>query len=97
MRHLLVVKFKSDAVATQIDEALLYFKRIQNDIPGIVSVEYGSNESPEGLDKGYTHVVLMTFDNAEARDTYLPHPAHEALKQAFVPLVDDIIVLDYLP
>ena len=95
VRHLLVIKFKPEVTDAQIDAAFAHFRRLRDDIPGIQAIECGANESPEGLDKGYTHVVLMTFDDAAARDAYLPHPAHDALKDEFVPLIGDIIVLDY--
>jgi NAD(P)-dependent dehydrogenase (short-subunit alcohol dehydrogenase family) len=39
--------------------------------------QYGVNNSPENLHKGFTHVYLITFENADARDAYLPHPEHK--------------------
>ncbi|MEM9604609.1 MAG: Dabb family protein [Pseudomonadota bacterium] len=95
MRHLLLIQFKPEVGPADIDALFAHFKRIPDEIPGIVGIECGANESPEGLDKGYTHVVLMTFEDAAARDAYLPHPAHDALKAVFVPMIGDIIVIDY--
>ncbi|MFM8743626.1 MAG: Dabb family protein, partial [Cytophagales bacterium] len=46
-------------------------------IPGITSFEYGVNNSPENLNKGFTHVYLLTFKDAQSRDSYLPHPEHK--------------------
>lgn len=94
IRHILFVKFKPTVVAAQIDEVKALFDSMTN-IAGVDAVEWGVNDSPEGLDKGYTHIVLMTFADEVSRQAYLPHPEHEALKQVFVPLVDDIVVLDY--
>ncbi|WP_139697534.1 Dabb family protein, partial [Aeromonas salmonicida] len=42
-----------------------------------------------------THCVLMTFADERARQRYLPHPDHEALKQRFRPVLERIIVFDY--
>ena len=39
------------------------------------------NNSPEGKDLGFTHVHLMTFESAAARDAYLPHPEHARFGQ----------------
>ncbi len=97
MRHLLLVRFKPEVTAEQLDALFAHFRRLPADIPGIVSVECGANESPEGLEKGFTHAILMTFVDSAARDAYLPHPGHENLKAVFVPLVADIIVIDYRP
>lgn len=46
---------------------------LRGKIPGIVSFEHGVNNSPEKKNLGFTHVYLMTFENAQARDAYLPH------------------------
>jgi len=43
----------------------------------MTSFEYGVNNSPENLNKGFTHVYLLTFKNAQSRDNYLPHPEHK--------------------
>ncbi|MGL4479860.1 MAG: Dabb family protein, partial [Aeromonas veronii] len=43
----------------------------------------------------FTHSVLMTFADEAARQRYLPHPDHDALKAIFRPVLERIIVLDY--
>ncbi|MGL4507727.1 MAG: Dabb family protein, partial [Aeromonas sobria] len=45
--------------------------------------------------EGFTHSVLMTFADEAARQRYLPHPDHDALKAIFRPVLERIIVLDY--
>lgn len=77
VKHVVVFKYKSTATAAQINEVTEAFKALKGKIPGIVSFEYGVNNSPEGLNQGFTHVYLLTFVNAAARDTYLPHPEHK--------------------
>jgi len=66
-----------------------------NKVEGVISVEWGINDSPENKNKGYTHTVLMTFLDEKGRQNYLPHPEHEALKDIFIPLLEDIVVFDY--
>lgn len=36
----------------------------------------------------------MTFEDAAARDAYLPHDAHEAFKAKWVPSLAKIFVMD---
>jgi hypothetical protein len=48
----------------------------------------------EGLNDGLTHMFVMSFSDATARDAYLPHPEHEAFKSAHVPALARIVVLD---
>lgn len=93
VKHIVVFKYKADATPAQIKETTEFFKSLQKKIPGIVSFEHGINSSPEGLDQGYTHIYLLTFENAAARDTYLPHPEHKK----FGELLTRLNVLDGKP
>ena len=77
VKHVVVFKYKATATPRQIEEVTVAFKALKDKIPGILSFEYGVNNSPEGLNKGFTHVYLLTFDNAKSRDAYLPHPEHK--------------------
>ena len=95
IRHILLIKFIESAEESQLDALREMFEAISSKITGVVSVEWGLNDSLEKLNKGFTHSVLMTFENEEARKDYLPHPEHEALKAVFIPLLEDIIVFDY--
>jgi hypothetical protein len=60
----------------QVREAVL---GLPTQIAGIRSVNWGTNESPEGLGQGYDHGFVMMFESEAARDAYLPHPAHMAI------------------
>lgn len=95
IRHILLVKFKPEAAASDIERVRVLFQSMTTRVEGVESVEWGLNDSPEGLNRGFTHAVLMTFTDEQARQRYLPHPEHEALKAVFVPLVEDIVVFDY--
>ena len=68
-------------------------------IDGIISFEYGANNSPEGKNRDMTHVVMFTFANAEARDAYLVHPDHlkAAARIGELGVIDDLLVIDYIP
>lgn len=73
IRHTVFCKFAEDADLPTIVAAL---KGLQQTIPGIVAITFGSDNSPEGLQKGFTHSFSVDFIDAAARDSYLPHPAH---------------------
>ena len=57
-------------------------------IPGLTAVHVGDNVSPRG--KGYEFAGLMTFTNKESSDAYATHPAHLALLEWLVPLIDAV-------
>ncbi|WP_295891771.1 Dabb family protein [uncultured Vibrio sp.] len=95
IRHILLIKFKETASPADIDNLKGLFESMPKKVEGVHSVEWGINDSPEGKNQGYTHSVLMTFSDEAGRQNYLPHAEHETLKQAFRPLLEDVIVFDY--
>lgn len=96
LRHVVSFKFKADATEAQVDALIAAFEGLQNDIPQIKAFEWGLNNSPEGYDKGMTHIFQLTFDDAKARDEYLPHPAHKAFGDTHGGIIEDLVVVDYL-
>lgn len=98
MRHIVIFKYKPDVSDTQIQRLTDAFKELKDKIPGILSFEHGVNDSPEGLHHGFTHIYLLTFKDANARDGYLPHPEHQKFVSEYVQeLVEDVFVVDYMP
>lgn len=95
IRHLVCLKFQETASADQIAEIEERFPLLKDSIEGIVSIEWGTNNSPEGLNKGFTHCFVVTFANDAARSTYLPHPKHQEFVDILKPLLEDVFVIDY--
>jgi len=95
IRHILFVRFKSDASLQSIEAVRAAFQAMPNKLDGIAKVEWGANNSPENKNRGFTHCIQMTFADESARDNYLPHPEHDALKEIFGAILEDITVLDY--
>ena len=54
---MLFFKFKQSAELSQIDELRALFESMPNKVEGVVSVEWGFNDSPENKNQGYTHSV----------------------------------------
>ncbi len=99
VRHIVIFKYKHGAPVDQIQQVTDAFRALQHQIPGIVSFEQGVNNSPEGKNLGFAHVFTLTFENVQARDTYLPHPQHQKFGELLTRLgiVEDVFVVDYLP
>jgi stress responsive alpha/beta barrel protein len=99
VRHVVVFKYKPGTSAALIRQVTEAFRGLRSRIPGIIGFENGVNDSPEGKDLGFTHVYLMTFEDAAARDAYLPHPEHAKFGQLLGQLgvVDGVFVVDYAP
>ncbi|GAB3518036.1 Dabb family protein [Photobacterium alginatilyticum] len=95
IRHILLIELNPEASPEQVDAVRLAFEQIPGQIEGVTEVEWGVNDSPEGKNQAFTHCVLMTFEDEAARQAYLPHPKHEALKVIFRPIIKNLIVFDY--
>lgn len=95
IRHLMLVETKQSATVIERDAAKAAFLSISDKVDGIESVEWGENNSPEGKNKSYDLAIVMTFCSEEARDRYLTHPEHDALKVHFRKIIQDIVVVDY--
>jgi hypothetical protein len=39
----------------------------------------------------------VSFKSAKERDAYLVHPAHKAFVDILKPLLDDVMVVDFVP
>jgi hypothetical protein len=81
IRHTVFCRFAKDADVATVATAL---RGLQQKIPGILSITFGADNSPEGLQKGFTHAFSVDFTDAAARDAYLPHPEHQVVGKMVV-------------
>lgn len=95
LRHVVLFKFKDGTSAEDIKKVEDAFHALPSKIPQIAGYEWGVNNSPEGLDKGFTHVFFLSFKSEEDRAIYLPHPDHKAFGAVLGPHLDDVHVMDY--
>ncbi len=95
LRHVVLFKFKEGTTQKKIVEAEKAFSSLPAKIPQIRGFEWGINNSPEGVDKGFTHCFFLTFDSEEDREVYLPHPDHKAFGKILEPILEDVLVVDY--
>ncbi len=93
--HVVALKFKDTATREQIAQIETAFRDLKKQIKEIQSLEWGTNISPEKLDKGFTHGFVLTFKSEQARDAYLVHPAHKAFGKALGPVLADVFVIDF--
>ena len=95
LRHVVIFKFKDASSAQEVQKVVDGFRELKSKIPQIASFEFGTNNSPEGLNDGFTHCFLVTFKSEKVRDAYLPHPAHKAFVELLKPHLDKAMVIDY--
>ena len=95
VRHMVLCRFNGDTTTARIGELFGLIKSMKGKIPGIVGVEGGPYESPEGMNQGYTHGFLVTFESPADRDVYLPHPEHVIVRDALLPHVEAVVAFDF--
>lgn len=95
LRHAVLFKFKDTSSPEDIKKVEDAFRELPSKIKEIQSIEWGTNNSPENLNQGFTHLFFLTFKSEADRAVYLPHPAHKAFGAVLGPHLDKVLVLDY--
>lgn len=95
VKHYGCFQFKEGTSDTKIGECFSAMDGMVGQIPGLLDFNCGPYDSAEGLNEGYTHGFIMTFESPEARDAYLPHPVHEEVKEIVVPNLERVVVFDF--
>lgn len=92
--HVVLVEWRADLSAEARESAREAARAMAGRIPGIVRLDEGASASPEGLERGYEWGLVVTFESAEARDGYLPHPVHRVLGEQLVAGAERLLVFD---
>ncbi|MBL9175089.1 MAG: Dabb family protein [Verrucomicrobiales bacterium] len=95
LNHVVSFKFKDSATKDQIREVEEAFRALKTKIPQIQKLQWGMNNSPEGLNKGFTHCWVLTFVSEADRDAYLVHPDHKEFGKLLKPVLGDVFVIDF--
>ena len=94
-RHAVFFKFKPEATAEQVKEIENAFAELPKKIPAVIGYEWGTSESVEKLNNGYTHCFFVSFKDKAGLEAYLPHEAHKAFGAKLKPLLEKAFVFDY--
>ena len=95
LRHVVSFQFKEGLTEERKAQAIQDFLALKDEIPEIKSFEGGEDISVEGLNQGFTHSFILTFESEAARDAYIPHPAHLKLAEKNKPLMGNLLVMDF--
>ena len=95
LRHVVLFSFKEGSTPEQVKTVTDAFATLPKKIKQIKSFEWGTNNSPESLNQGFTHCFFVSFDSEKDRAVYLPHPDHIAFGDILRPILDKVLVIDY--
>lgn len=94
-RHVVFFKFKPTATPEQVKEIEKAFAELPKKIPTIIGYEWGTSESVEKLNDGFTHCFFVSFKDKAALEAYIPHEAHKAFGAKLGGLLEKAFVFDY--
>jgi hypothetical protein len=92
--HVVLVSWQSGQSAVAEESVRPALRDLANTIPGISGLVEGHSTSPEGLEDGHDYGFVVTFDSAEARDAYLPHPRHRVVADEIGRYAQRVVVFD---
>ncbi|MGB2845986.1 MAG: Dabb family protein [Saprospiraceae bacterium] len=95
LRHVVLFKFKDASSAEDIKKVETAFGVLPSKISQIKGYEWGTNNSPENHNEGFTHSFVLTFTSEADRDAYLIHPEHKAFGKVLGPHLDKVLVIDF--
>jgi len=95
LRHVVLFAFNETAGPEEIHGIEQAFSALPAQIEAIHAFEWGINVSVENLSQGFSHCFLVTFLSEADRDSYLPHPAHQAFVARLQPYLAKALVFDY--
>ncbi|EEU38104.1 uncharacterized protein NECHADRAFT_48057, partial [Fusarium vanettenii 77-13-4] len=100
--HVVQLRFKPDIGKAKIDTVLDDLKSLKHQCvlpdtkePYIKSITAGADNSIEGLQNGFTHMIVTEFETVAHRDYYAKSdPAHLAVGGSLGPVLEGLQVLD---
>ena len=95
LKHAVFLKFKESASPDDVRAVEAGLAGLPAKIDAIKAFEWGTNNSPETHDQGFTHCFMFTFDSEEGLKEYADHPAHREVGGQLLPKMEKIRVIDF--
>lgn len=98
LRHVVAFKFKSDVSLAQMEKISKDFHALKGKVPQIIEFEGGAHlKFPETIKEGeaFTHCFIVTVKDEKDLAAYGAHPHHQAFSDSVLPLVNEVMVVDY--
>lgn len=94
VNHVVMFKFKPAVAPEERQTYIKELRSLKNKISQVQGMEVGENvvSSP----RAYDVVLIATFADREALDTYARHPEHRPVMQRTGEVCESVAVVDYL-
>lgn len=98
IRHIVLIRARPGADDAELFGMFARVAAVQPAMPGMRAIVYGRSDSPEQLERGFLHGMVVDFDDWAALAAYQADPRILAIAPAFVAAsdggVDGILVFD---
>lgn len=96
--HMVLIKVLPNVSEGTMDLIFEDLRKIRSVVPGIGVIVAGRSNSPEHMERGYTHGFTIEMDSYDILESYQSHPEHRAVGARLVDVaeggIDGILVLD---
>jgi hypothetical protein len=82
IEHLVLFRWTPDASGEAIAQVMEGLRALRGRIPGIQGLTCGENFNRRS--EGFTHALVVRFEDRAALEAYGPHPAHQRVVQEFI-------------
>jgi stress responsive alpha/beta barrel protein len=94
IEHIVLFRWTDEASQEAKDNAMVELRNLKTKIPGIVDLSCGANFCDRA--QGYTHGLVVRFNDRTALEAYGPHPEHQRVVQNVInPICAGVLALDY--
>jgi hypothetical protein len=95
VEHIVLFRMKEGATEEQGQAMCRALNTLKEDIPGVLEVLAGKNETPR-TGGGYEYVLVVRLRDRAALAAYGPHPAHQRIiREVIEPISSERIAIDY--
>jgi hypothetical protein len=98
IKHIVLMRARPDMAATDLQAIFAELAALRGRLPGLRTVTFGRSDSPEKIERGYTHALMVDFDDWAALKVYAEDAAHKAAGAKLVAAtqggIDGLLVMD---
>ncbi|GAB4859045.1 hypothetical protein Ancab_040389 [Ancistrocladus abbreviatus] len=93
-----LTQFKKDVSPAEIEDLIKGYANLVNLVPSLKGFTWGTNTNIDnGLNRDYTYVFELIFEDNEGVKEYIDNPDHIAFANIFLPKVRQFLAIDYTP
>ncbi|MCC7474591.1 MAG: Dabb family protein [Pirellulales bacterium] len=95
LKHAVFLKFREGVTTEQVKAVEQLLAELPGSCPSVKAFEWGTNNSPEKLNDGFTHCFMLTFADPAGLNAFAATPAHAEAVAQVMALAEKGRILDF--